>query len=1187
MIDLETGGLTVEPIISYPREAESGKSYLLSIDLRPFMTPEDKWPLANEECTIYCLLNTAPLFSNRALGEPAVVIHRFGGSYGPARFLLTAADEEMVGMIRVTLVNGWGVPLGELTRDIHITKRGVAALPSFILTNRTEAAHSTMPGSPMQSLEWDNRLQTEQDASFPVGGPSSVASSDYRGVVGLPPMSDPKIIQQREAVVKEVYTTMIQPDITAIVLTGIGGVGKSTLAALVYNYAEEQRLAGNGPFTAGALWLSVDSDVTMVDLAGTLFEALGKPILDFSTLPPWNQAVVLFNALNEVEKPRLLVLDHFDNLLDQQTGHALSDRAGIDEWIDTINNQKCTCRILLTSRLSPRGTREYPQVYMQEYPVRGMRVAEGIELLRKQGIRGTEAELRTAVERCDGHALALMLLASLLRRNSSLNLIDLLENPTYAQFWIGDVARSFLDYIYTRQLDKVQRKLLLAFSVYREVVPLEAVQAVLDFSDEVSNTQIVSALDVLLAQHLLQTTEQGNYQLHGIVASYAQSHFDESDERANEQALQTAHAKAAEYYLQRSAIDTPPHEKRRSIKDVQLLIEAVWQLCQAGQWQEAYNLMEQEEISENLLRWGGNTILLELYQLLLPQNKWQPGQPQLARIYSNLGRIHYSLEQLEHALQYYEQALSIYKEVQDYYGEGSTLNNLGRVYYDLGQLEHAREYYERALMIRREIGDRGGEGVTLNNLGEIYSQMGHLERALEYYQHALSIVSEVGDRRGEGVTLNNLGQVYNALGRKQDALRYYEQALSFVRVVGDHRGEGVTLNNLGEIYSQLGQFEQALEYYQQALSIVSEVGDRRGEGLTLNNLGQVYNALGWKQDALRYYEQALGILRRVGNRRGEGVTLWNVGSLYFEQSRYEVALACFLVAKRIFEDLQSPGQVEVQKWIDNLSRQVGEQRFDALLKEVESRALQILEQALSGLRPTFTTVESRGDKYDDALPIRTGTIILFILGRPGSGKSTAARYIGMLARDRGQSAFLFDDYHILYEMFQADVEHRGFRPIKYGGFDVIDLSVFDVALRQLEKSAQAAIENEDRNKIVIIQFARGDYSQALRQFRGDLLQHAYFLFIDADLDTCIQRIHRRVVHPTTLDDYFVSEELLRTYYSKDNKPYIFSGLKADHDIDDQKVMIIENIDSIEAFLRGVEPFVEFVFTRSLWRQGHV
>src|SRR6266699_7460 len=55
----------------------------------------------------------------------------------------------------------------------------------------------------------------------------------YHGIVGFLPPTDLKTIQRREKLVKEVYAMLTQPDMTAIVLTGIGGIGKSVLAALV------------------------------------------------------------------------------------------------------------------------------------------------------------------------------------------------------------------------------------------------------------------------------------------------------------------------------------------------------------------------------------------------------------------------------------------------------------------------------------------------------------------------------------------------------------------------------------------------------------------------------------------------------------------------------------------------------------------------------------------------------------------------------------------------------------------------------------------------------------------------------------------------------------------------------------------------------------------------------------------
>ncbi|HEV2582781.1 MAG TPA: NB-ARC domain-containing protein, partial [Ktedonobacteraceae bacterium] len=454
----------------------------------------------------------------------------------------------------------------------------------------------------------------------------------YRGIMGIPPPTDPRAIQPREAKVREIFAKLSEPDVTALVLTGIGGVGKSTLAALVYRYAEAQRLEGHGPFAAPALWLTIDSAVTMADLAGNLFEVFGKPLPDFANLSLQHQAMTLFNVLNTGEQPRLVVFDQFENLLDMQTGHALADRPGVGEWLDAINSQPCACKMLLTSRPWPLGTREYPSTYMQEYIVKGLSVAEGADLLRKLQIEATDAELRRAVEQCQGHAFSLTLLASLLRHRH-LKLSDFFHEAVYSHLWTGNVARNLLDLIYQQQLNEQQRGLLLAFSIYRKPVQLDAAVALLVEGHEARQAHTAhAALDVLLNQHLLQAWGEGRYRLHAIVASYAQSHFVEHDESANREAVRTAHIRAAEHYTRYAQEHCPVSEKREQVGDVEPFVEAVWQLCQAERWPDAYDLMEREGLFALLKRAGGNAILLELYQNLAPE-RWQPLPEQRARVF--------------------------------------------------------------------------------------------------------------------------------------------------------------------------------------------------------------------------------------------------------------------------------------------------------------------------------------------------------------------------------------------------------------------------------------------------------------------------------------------------------------------------------------------------------------------------
>src|SRR5258708_29998410 len=115
-----------------------------------------------------------------------------------------------------------------------------------------------------------------------------------------------------------------------------------------------------GLFTEEPIWLRVDPAVTLSELASNLFEGLAITLPNFNNLAPQNQAAELFKALNAVVKPRLIILDQFEHLLNWQTGYALQDAATIGEWTDVINSQRCTCRLLLTSRRWPQGASSYP-----------------------------------------------------------------------------------------------------------------------------------------------------------------------------------------------------------------------------------------------------------------------------------------------------------------------------------------------------------------------------------------------------------------------------------------------------------------------------------------------------------------------------------------------------------------------------------------------------------------------------------------------------------------------------------------------------------------------------------------------------------------------------------------------------------------------------------------------------------
>jgi hypothetical protein len=172
------GELLLAPVLGYPRDAEIGKTYLFTVDLR---TAESRatWPYPqNEEVTIYCFVDASPLFRCHAFGEPAVVLHRFGGTYGPARFLLTPEPVEMDGIIRVTLANGSGVPLGVIeTGEIRVRARVERhAEPGPIFLD-----NQNLPGG----ANWRATLHGDPDEALLIAYLENVRATRYGGQPAL------------------------------------------------------------------------------------------------------------------------------------------------------------------------------------------------------------------------------------------------------------------------------------------------------------------------------------------------------------------------------------------------------------------------------------------------------------------------------------------------------------------------------------------------------------------------------------------------------------------------------------------------------------------------------------------------------------------------------------------------------------------------------------------------------------------------------------------------------------------------------------------------------------------------------------------------------------------------------------------------------------------------------------------
>ena len=176
--------LSIKPIIHYPRVAQVGKTYLMTIDLE--VEEEFEWQYDQEEYPIYCEVDSE-LFSSRPVGEPVIVLHRFGGSYGEAKFLLKPIANSQVGEIRVTLTNKYGIS------------------SNLIIINNI---YLSEPKEEIQNVFAQEHTQESQEKLFTHGNENIIRSH--------PPKTDSDEI-------KHLYEAKL-------IIVGEGGAGKTSLA---------------------------------------------------------------------------------------------------------------------------------------------------------------------------------------------------------------------------------------------------------------------------------------------------------------------------------------------------------------------------------------------------------------------------------------------------------------------------------------------------------------------------------------------------------------------------------------------------------------------------------------------------------------------------------------------------------------------------------------------------------------------------------------------------------------------------------------------------------------------------------------------------------------------------------------------------------------------------------------------
>lgn len=582
-----------------------------------------------------------------------------------------------------------------------------------------------------------------------------------------------------------------------IVLSGPGGVGKTTLAAEATRTLKarfEQRIVW-----IGALGRENFSLSTLLDEIAT---QLGQGTL--RTLAP-PQKLEQVRTLIAPTEP-LIVVDNFETV-------AASEQTSCVEFL--LN--QAACPVLITTRTKISSARNIAISVMSSEEASAF-----LQLLIDQSVDTggfTELARERIIKASDRNPLVLQwVVAQLdLAQDADSVLEELAQGG-------GDAAQTVFDRS-LKLLDDDGRATLLALSLFAPDASREALAQVSGFGKDVQ--RLNEAVKRLAGLWLVKAVPGSRLTIEGLTRELAKAHLsrvvhaDEYRRRFIACFLSYAEAHAEPTSEDYDALVSDKDNVLRAV-DIALALRD-WGSVQViagvlalpvtgllgvhGYWDQAIRLNEQA--------------IDAALQTLSDRD--------LSIFKHNLAVMHSFRGELAEAERLYNESLEIKKRLGDEIGIAISLHELARLAEEHGRREEARVLYNESLEIEQRLGYQPGIAKSLHHLALLAHDDADFDEAHRLYSESLEIEETLGNQGGIASSLIQLGSLAQDQGHQAEARRLYNEGLKISRSLSNQSQIGITLYNLGRLAVLENKYSEAARLFAEALAILEKLKSPNAE----------------------------------------------------------------------------------------------------------------------------------------------------------------------------------------------------------------------------------------------------------------------------------------------------------------------------------------------------------------------
>ena len=664
------------------------------------------------------------------------------------------------------------------------------------------------PGSDAPLCEPGCRARTRVEREVLVGVPAPSSSGAFHG--DFHPADPPG---GRKGYLVQLARALLR-DEKLVVLAGVGGIGKSALAA-----AAARRLAWHYP--GGIFWVDgrdyLETEMRLEDVLGIFGQVYGH---EFVKLPVARQRELALDYLRRLEAPALLVVDN-------------GDVAGEDVF-RFLRDVPRPSAVLVTTRTAP----EYGGCVLD---VAAMTPQEGLTFLAAEiGRRRNDPRwvaglgeparrnLLEIARLLDGHALALLQAGSMAgSMGLEYALAQARANPAR-----GETGRRF-DFSY-EPLGEEQKELLHRLAAFAAGFDLETVQRIVTTEGEGVkplphwDADLPELVRCSFVERYALGPGYTRFRLHPVMREYLQR-------KAGPEAMVSYDRCSARYFLALAGWGG------RQLGNTGTALQAV-QMATL----ERANLLAAQEVAQAQELWDeAVSLAYRLGELFERSGHWGDRRRAL------------------------EAGIEAAREGEKQRDEAGLAHNLAVLAQDMGDYDEARQLYQESLGIAQQLGNRAGVAYTLGQLGNLAYAQGELDEARRLYEQVRDVSEQMGDRKSIATALHQLGMLAQDTGNYDEARRLYQESLKIKQQLGNRAGVASTTSQLGILAKLQGDVEQSRRLHEESLAIRQGIGDKQGIAIDLHQLGMLAEEDGDLEEAKRLFSESLATFEALGSPDAE------------------------------------------------------------------------------------------------------------------------------------------------------------------------------------------------------------------------------------------------------------------------------------------------------------------------------